>query len=118
MEDGTPFKSLRTLILIKTGLNWKKFFKVVSAFKHVQEFILCKNDLSDFSEADASKLDYLTESRFLNLEETNINSFSDLDIFSKLPYLERLILNKNPLKQLGRKVSGFNALKHLSVQMC
>jgi len=42
------FKGLRSLILISTGLTWRSFFKVVAAFKDVEEFILCKNDLSDF----------------------------------------------------------------------
>ena len=112
------FKNLRSLILINTGLTWKSFFKVVSAFKHVHEFILCKNNLSDTVNIDHTKLDYLEEARFLNLEECNLTQFSTLHVYSKLPKLEKLILNKNGLKELGKDITGFTQLKHLSVQFC
>jgi len=46
LEGVELFRNLRSLILIKTGLTWKSFFKVVAAFKRVNDFILCKNDLS------------------------------------------------------------------------
>lgn len=112
------FRSLRCLILIKTGLSWGSFFRVVCAFGRVEEFILCKNDLSDVEEISKEKLGYLKETRFLNLEETNLRDINDLQVFSELPNLEKLILNKNEFKQFGRKLHGFQALKHLSVQHC
>jgi tubulin-specific chaperone E len=118
LEETPLFKSLRCLILIGTGLTWRSFFKVAAAFRQVHEFILCKNDLSDFQNIDKAHLDYLEETRFLNLEETRLTKFSDLQVFSKLPKLEKMILNKNELKQVGRDISGFEELKHLSVQHC
>jgi len=54
----------------------------------------------------------------MNLEETSQSKFSNLHALSKLPKLERLILNKNPLKELGTDITGFTPLKHLSVQFC
>ena len=47
MEGVNLFANLRCLILINTNLTWKSFFRVLSAFRAVHEFILCKNDLSD-----------------------------------------------------------------------
>ena len=109
---------MRTLILIKTGLTWKNFFKVLPAFRHVHEFILCKNNLSDTENIDSTKLGCLEETRFLNLEETRLMEFSDLHAFSKLPKLEKLILNRNDLKSIKEGLTGFSSLKHLSVQFC
>lgn len=117
-KEGGLFKSLKCLILIKTNLTWETFFKVVSAFSRVQEFILCKNDLSDIASIDKARLKHLDEARFLNLEETNLTNFNDLQVFSDLPKLEKLILNKNEFKELGRKAHGFNNLKYLSLQEC
>ena len=57
-------------------------FKVLSAFQSVQEFILCKNDLSDTHNIDQSKMGLLKEVRSLNLEETNLSSFQDLKVLS------------------------------------
>ncbi len=68
--------------MIKTSLSWKTFFKVVSAFKKTHEFILCKNDLSDVGNIDKTRLNCLEETRFLNLEETNLTRFNDLQVFS------------------------------------
>ena len=96
------FKALRSLILIQTGLTWKSFFKVVSAFTKVQEFILCKNNLSDTENVDNAKLDCLNEATYLNLEECEIKNFSSLSVFSKMPKLEKMTLNKNKLKQMGK----------------
>ena len=118
LKETQLFKNLRTLILIKTGLTWKSFFKVLPVFRNVHEFILCKNNLSDTENIDKTKLDCLEETRFLNLEETRLFEFSDLHAFSKLPKLEKLILNRNELKTVGKDITGFSALKHLSVQFC
>jgi hypothetical protein len=60
----------------------------------------------------------MQETRFINLEETNQQFFSPLKVFSSLPYLDKLILNNNPLSELGKDITGFTELKHLSVQSC
>lgn len=59
LGESPLFKSLRCLILIGTGLTWRSFFKVAGAFRGVHEFILCKNDLSDFQHLPHDKLHYL-----------------------------------------------------------
>jgi Leucine-rich repeat (LRR) protein len=112
------FPNLKCLILINTGLKWKSFFKVVAAFMEVYEFILCKNDLSDVENILGEKLKYMQEARFINLEETNQHTFDPLRVFSSLPQLDKLILNNNPLSELGKNITGFTELKHLSVQSC
>ena len=58
------------------------------------------------------------EATFLNLEETNQANFTPLRVFGSLPFLEKLILNNNPLVCLGKDITGFEKLKHLSVQSC
>lgn len=60
----------------------------------------------------------MQEARFINLEETNQKSFAPLQVFSSLPHLDKLILNNNPLAELGKDIAGFTELKHLSVQSC
>ena len=39
---------------------------------------------------------------FLNLESANLSSFEGIKVFGNLPKLEKLILNKNKLKGLGK----------------
>lgn len=107
MENVNLFANLRCLILINTGLTWKSFFKVVSAFKAVHEFILCKNDLSDVENIDSHKLKYMSDATFINLEDTNQSDFTPLRVFGSLSYLEKLILNNNPLEGLGKNITGF-----------
>jgi hypothetical protein len=118
LEESRPFPNLKCLILINTGLKWKSFFKVVGAFREAYEFILCKNDLSDVENIAEERLQYMQETRFINLEETNQTSFDRLRVFSSLPHLDKLILNNNPLEELGKDITGFLELKHLSVQSC
>ena len=85
-EKTNIFPNLKCLILIKTGLTWKNLFRVVKAFKDVQELILCKNDLSD-TENIPENFDVLQKMTFLNVEETNISDFAPLLKFSHLENL-------------------------------
>ena len=87
------------------------------AFKDIEELILCKNDLSDIENVQEDKVNLLQQLNFLNLEETNQNSFEAIQKFGKLPKLEKLIINKNGISEIGT-ITGFPFLKHLSVQFC
>ena len=91
---------------------------MVAAFGSVNEFMLCKNQLTDTENIDPSKLGFMQETSFLNLEEVGLTSFEGLKAFSTLPHLEKLILNKNPIGTFGRDITGFVNLTHLSVQQC
>ena len=118
LEGVELFPRLKTLILIGIGLTWQTFFKVAPVFRNAAEFILCKNDLSDTHNIDAARLEHIPRTTFLNLEETQITKFSQIMPLGKLPKLEKLILNRNKLGELGREIVGFNSLRYLSVQGC
>jgi hypothetical protein len=118
LENVQLFPNLKFLILINTNLTWKAFFSILPAFGNVNEFILCKNELTDYENIDVSKLKYLSEARFINLEETALNDFSKIQFLGTLSRLQKLILNMNPLPAFGRGITGFEELKHLSVQNC
>lgn len=47
------------------------------------------------------------DATFINLEDTNQSDFTPLRVFGSLPYLEKLILNNNPLESLGKNITGF-----------
>ena len=57
--DQKIFQNLKCLILINTGLTWKGLFKVLWAFKDIEELILCKNDLSDIENVQEDKVNLL-----------------------------------------------------------
>lgn len=115
---GQIFPRLKCLILINIGLTWKDLMKVSAAFdESIEELILCKNDLSDIENLQMDKINKMKQLTFVNLEETKLTSFQAVNAFSSLPHLEKIILNRNDIKELGH-IEGFHSMKHLSVQYC
>lgn len=49
----------------------------------------------------------MSDATFINLEDTNQSDFTPLRVFGSLSYLEKLILNNNPLEGLGKNITGF-----------
>lgn len=101
-------------------LNWKQIEYVLPAFPNVEELILCKNQLHDPRNVDEIVLRPnidLQNLKFLNLEETGLETFTGImNVFGKLPNINKLILNKNSLKSLGSDCAGFfSGLTSLSI---
>jgi len=104
------FPNLKTVILINMNLTWKTLNKVIPAFKDVEEFVICKNKCNDFENLTLAENEF-QNLKFLNVEENGLDSFEPiLKKFSHLPKLEKITLNKNNLRGLG-KITGFPAVK-------
>ena len=103
------FANLKTIILISMNLTWKALNKLLPMFLNVEELVLCFNKLTDFENLQYEGKDF-KNLQFLNLEGNGIESFQGVMKFSSAPLLDKLILNKNKLKELG-KVHGFENLK-------
>eukprot|EP01015_Nassula_variabilis_P016791 TRINITY_DN2595_c0_g1_i28.p1 TRINITY_DN2595_c0_g1~~TRINITY_DN2595_c0_g1_i28.p1 ORF type:complete len:473 (+),score=81.31 TRINITY_DN2595_c0_g1_i28:65-1483(+) len=108
------FRNLKTLILINMKLTWEDISNIIPAFANIEELVLCKNHLYDaenlkIGEGDLQKL------LFLNVEETGLKNFADLQPFSPLPKLDRLVISKNELQKLGQ-FTGFNSVTQLSAE--
>lgn len=97
------------------NLSWKDINAVLPAFPVLEELILCKNDLTDTENINLRDSD-LQNLIFLNLESANLSVFDDkLKKFGDLPKLEKLILNKNKLKELG-KITNFKNVKMVALE--
>lgn len=97
------------------GLSWKDISAILPAFPVLEDLILCLNDLTDTENINLREKD-LQNLKFLNLESANLEEFDDnLKKFGNLPNLEKLIMNKNKLKSLG-KFDNFKNVKLVSLE--
>lgn len=96
------------------NLTWKTLCNVIPAFPQIDELILCKNNLLDTDNIKLRDTD-LRNLVFLNLEQIQLKNFESIKAFGDLPKLEKIILNNNFLKSLG-KISNFKSIKHVSLE--
>lgn len=68
------FQNLNSLILIHTGINWSIVFKVLPAFPNLDSLVLCRNNMSDTDNIQLEE-NTLQTLKFLNLEDTNLDTF-------------------------------------------
>ncbi|CAD8054213.1 unnamed protein product [Paramecium sonneborni] len=105
---------IEVLVLIGMQLTWQDISLIIPAFPMVQQLLLCRNVLVDYENLKFRNTD-LQALKLLNLEQTEISQFECIQkSFGHLPNLERLILNKNNLKDLPL-VTDFKALRHLAL---
>lgn len=97
------------------GLDWKLVHNILPAFPNLEDLILCINDLTDTDNIQLRDTD-LQKLTFLNLERANLDKFEGINKgFGHLPKLEKLILNKNKLKELGT-FEGFKYVNLVSLE--
>ncbi|CAK92473.1 unnamed protein product (macronuclear) [Paramecium tetraurelia] len=107
-------KHVEILVLIGMQLTWQDISLIIPAFPMVQQLLLCRNILVDYENLQYRNTD-LQALKVLNLEQTDLSQFECIQkSFGHLPNLDRLILNKNNLKDLPL-VTDFKALKHLAL---
>jgi Leucine-rich repeat (LRR) protein len=111
---GNIFQNLKTLILINMGLNWKILGKILPALLNVESLVLCYNQFNDFDNLKFTGKDFPNLS-FLNLEGNGLESFEGVKMFKDAPKLERLIVSKNKIKDLG-DATGFENLKQFIIE--
>ena len=115
IDTRKAFQNLKTLILIDMNLTWAEVSKILGVFTTIEELILCRNKLNDFSELTIDINKTLPNLKFLNLEESLIGDFSGINKFGGLAKLEKLTISKNFLQKIG-EVHGFSALQTLSIE--
>ncbi|CAD8138498.1 unnamed protein product [Paramecium pentaurelia] len=107
-------KHLEILVLIDMYLTWQDISLIIPAFPMIQQLLLCRNNFIDYDNLQFRNTD-LQALKILNLESTQLSQFECVQkSFGNLPNLERLILNKNNLKDLPL-VNEFKSLKHLAL---
>lgn len=111
---GNVFLNLKTIILINLGLTWKTLNKILPGLLNVESLVLCYNQCNDFENLKFSGKDF-PNLLFLNVEGNGLESFEGLKTFKDAPKLERLIVSKNKIKELG-DVSGFQSLKQFIIE--
>jgi hypothetical protein len=79
------------------SLTWRDICLLLPAFPAIEQLFLCRNSLRDTQNLRLPP-DALQKLNLLNLESTDSESFEPYKVFGDLPNLEKLILNKNPLK--------------------
>ncbi|EGR26902.1 tubulin-specific chaperone e, putative [Ichthyophthirius multifiliis] len=121
--DKSPigiFNNLKTLIVIDCRLNWKLICKVLPAFQNLEELYLCKNDMRDFQNIRLgnNENENLKNLKFLNLENTEIEDLEGLKekILYKLQNLQKIILNKNKIKLIGKLQYPIQNITHISLE--
>jgi len=111
---GNIFQNLKTIILINMNLTWKTLNKILPLFFNVESLVICKNKLNDFENLTYTGADF-KNLKFLNVEENNIKSFEGLLKFKDAPKLEKLILSKNEMSDLG-VITGFEEVRTIVME--
>ena len=108
------FENLKVIILVSMGLTWKTLTKILPLFLNVTELVLCNNKLNDFENFPYSGSDF-KNLELLNLEENDLKTFEGIKKFKDAPRLNKLILNKNDLNDLGT-ISGFESVHSIILE--
>lgn len=113
--DQLVATNLFELVLIDCSLEWSQIDILAPALLYVENLLLARNNCKKIcSEFEISKT-YWKNLRFLNLEQNGIESWDELAGFRALDGLQKLIVNKNLIKEIYRK-PGFRDLRYLSFE--
>lgn len=110
------FTNLQTIIMISMGLTWKSLNNLLPMLLHIENLVVCKNQLNDFENLTYNGSDF-KKLKFLNLECNGFKTFEGASVFKNAPLLEKLTLSQNNLKELG-PVTGFENLVSLTMEEC
>lgn len=102
------FGNLKIIVLVSMGLTWKTLNKLIPLFLNVKELILCNNKLDDFENFSYSGPDF-KNLELINFEENGLKTFEGIKKFKDAPRLNKIILNKNEVNDLG-PISGFESV--------
>lgn len=106
---------LKELVLIDMSLDWGQIDILSPTFVYVEELFLVRNNCSEICSKYTIDKDTWKNLRMLNLEQNGIKSFDELSEFRVLKDFNRLIINKNLIKDITQK-SGFNSLEYISIE--
>lgn len=106
---------LKELVLIDMSLDWGQIDILSPTFVYVEELFLVRNNCSEICSKYTIDKDTWKNLRMLNLEQNGIESFDELSEFRVLKDFNRLIINKNLIKDITQK-SGFNSLEYISIE--
>ena len=113
--DQLVATNLFELVLIDCSLEWSQIDILAPALLYVENLLLARNNCKKIcSEFEISKTHW-KNLRFLNLEQNGIESWDELAGFRALDGLQKLIVNKNLIKEIYRK-PGFRDLRYLSFE--
>jgi len=91
---------LKELVLIDMSLDWGQIDILSPTFVYVEELFLVRNNCSEICSKYTIDKNVWKNLRMLNLEQNGIKSFDELSEFRVLADFNRLILNKNFIKEI------------------
>ncbi len=96
---SAPFEQLRDLILNSTGISWKQVEHIAPALPNVKQLHLCGNGIKSIETASAFVRCY-PNLKVINLDDNDIEEWSEVNKLAALPSLEKLHLNQNKISMI------------------